>query len=347
MGGGLSLLQDVVRKVSNDKNYLVILDKRVSEIFEKIDLKNVKYFSPGIIGRLNSEIYLKYLEKNINKVLSFNSLPFILSYQFDVSIFFQNVNLLSNVKASTPKLFLKKLVFNIFVERTDTFIVQSKAVASNLELVLGSDKKCEIITLLDEKIFTALWPKKSEKQVENLSGIKKTFIYPADNLPHKNHVKLLEGWELFRSQFPDAQIELILTIAETNNKISNTIFEDFDFSNLAISNKGTVNRDVVFELYEQSDVLLFPSLSESLGLPLLEAKAMGLDIIASDVDYVFDAVSPSQVFNPNSAVSIARSIARYLGFSWPSSLRPMTASSFLEHVFGVTQKSDVENETLK
>lgn len=330
MGGGLSLLLDVVQEVCRDENYLMILDERVSEVFENVDLKNVKYFRPGIFGRLASEIYLKVSEQNINKVLSFNSIPFIMTYKFDVTIFFQNVNLLSVSKSVNNKYLIKRILFKLFIKRVGNLIVQSDNVARNIKQDLGSLITCEIITLLDQKASNSLLLENSEPLVKKRAAMKKTFIYPADGLPHKNHVNLLKGWELFKFQFPEIQIELILTIKGNNYKI----FEKFDFTKLAITNVGSVSRDVVFSLYQKSDVLLFPSFSESLGLPLLEAKAMGLDIIASDVDYVFDVVTPAQVFDPHSSVSIARSIARYLGLCWPRGIRPMTASSFVEHVFG-------------
>ena len=39
---------------------------------------------------------------------------------------------------------------------------------------------------------------------------------------------------------------------------------------------------------------------------------MGLDIIASDLEYVYQVVEPSLVFDPNSAISCANTIEKYL-----------------------------------
>ncbi len=56
----------------------------------------------------------------------------------------------------------------------------------------------------------------------------------------------------------------------------------------------------------------YPSIKESLGLPLLEAQSMSIPIIASELDFVRDIVKPVETFNPHSSLSIQRAIKRYL-----------------------------------
>ena len=57
--------------------------------------------------------------------------------------------------------------------------------------------------------------------------------------------------------------------------------------------------------------MIFPSLEESFGLPLIEAVDMGLDVISSDLDYVYEVINPSLTFNPNDAQSIADTIQKF------------------------------------
>jgi glycosyltransferase involved in cell wall biosynthesis len=63
----------------------------------------------------------------------------------------------------------------------------------------------------------------------------------------------------------------------------------------------------------QAKALIFPSLFESFGLPLLEAAKAGLPILASERDYVRDVVKPVASFDPESALSIARAVLRHQG----------------------------------
>ena len=50
--------------------------------------------------------------------------------------------------------------------------------------------------------------------------------------------------------------------------------------------------------YEKADIFIYPSSFESFGLGLVEAIQFGLPVLASDLPYVFDVVSPSNTFNP-------------------------------------------------
>ena len=57
------------------------------------------------------------------------------------------------------------------------------------------------------------------------------------------------------------------------------------------------------------------NLFESFGLPLIEAKQVGLPVLGSELDYVRDILNPEQSFDPNSPVSIARAVKRHLGMN--------------------------------
>ncbi len=58
--------------------------------------------------------------------------------------------------------------------------------------------------------------------------------------------------------------------------------------------------------------LIFPSVTESFGLPLIEAADCGMKILASDLPYVYDVVKPSIVFSPYNKVSIADAVEKAL-----------------------------------
>ena len=71
---------------------------------------------------------------------------------------------------------------------------------------------------------------------------------------------------------------------------------------------GEVNIFDVHEIYQRVDYLIFPSLLESLGLPLIEAKLYNLPIICSREDYVFDVCKPLLTFDPENIEEIRKSI---------------------------------------
>ena len=79
-----------------------------------------------------------------------------------------------------------------------------------------------------------------------------------------------------------------------------------------IKNLGVLSHCELIHKLPEYDALIYPSLLESFGLPLLEARSIGLDVIASDFDFVRDVVVPDVSFDPLSSVSIAEAIGSYI-----------------------------------
>ena len=328
-GGGLTLLKEVFSAVEGDSSYLFMLDIRCHQHASQYNLINIKYFPPGFLGRLRSEIKLKKSQDKVKAVLSFNSIPFFLSIKKHTTIFLQNVNLVS---ASPPSSFtecVKHVLFKHLATGVDQFIVQTRSMYDSLVLITGSP--CRISTLLDPVMLNYLNQNNSASSV--FPQRRRRFVYVADSSPHKNHAKLLQAWQLLHDTFTNLNIELVVTLPLNLGGVWDELSSKFDVQQLGVVNEGVVSRERIFEIYRSCDALIFPSLSESFGLPLLEASASNLDIIASELDYVRDVVCPVEVFDPNSSVSIARSIARYLELPWPESVRPISAIELLNEVF--------------
>jgi glycosyltransferase involved in cell wall biosynthesis len=74
-----------------------------------------------------------------------------------------------------------------------------------------------------------------------------------------------------------------------------------------------LNNDEVRYALMSSDIMVFPSLSESFGLGLVEAMEVGCPIAASDLSYAHDVAHEAAVyFNPKDPESIARVVINLL-----------------------------------
>ena len=62
---------------------------------------------------------------------------------------------------------------------------------------------------------------------------------------------------------------------------------------------------------------------KSFGITLIEATTFGCDIICSDMDYSYQVVSPSLVFDPNSAKSIYNALLK------SRSIKTLTSSKLM------------------
>ncbi|MBD3844035.1 MAG: glycosyltransferase, partial [Campylobacterales bacterium] len=136
------------------------------------------------------------------------------------------------------------------------------------------------------------------------------FCYVSLAHPHKNHLNLIEACDLL-SQI-NVPFRLALTIEDGQETILEKINQVNQKGVVNIVNLGLLSKQDVCKLYAQSKCLVFPSTQETFGLALVEAANMGLDVVASDLDYVYQSVKPSLVFNPNSSLDIAEKLKMYL-----------------------------------
>jgi glycosyltransferase involved in cell wall biosynthesis len=137
------------------------------------------------------------------------------------------------------------------------------------------------------------------------------FIYVADGEAHKNHRNLLAAWTLLAAE--DIRPSLALTLDARFKNLIDDIAAACLRHQLKIINLGTMSRAELLRLYAACGALIFPSTSESFGLPLIEASRIGLPIVAAELDYVRDVCEPIQTFDPKSPNSMARAVRRFLG----------------------------------
>jgi glycosyltransferase involved in cell wall biosynthesis len=124
---------------------------------------------------------------------------------------------------------------------------------------------------------------------------------------------------------------LALTLGLENWRLLDWLERLRSGSEIRVHNLGVLLRERVLDLYKCARALIFPSTSESFGLPLVKAEACGLPIVAAELDYVWDVVTPVETFDPDSPLLITRAVRRFLGC--PETPGPlMTASEFLERI---------------
>jgi glycosyltransferase involved in cell wall biosynthesis len=142
------------------------------------------------------------------------------------------------------------------------------------------------------------------------------FVYVADGEAHKNHRNLLQAWELLAQD--NLRPSLALTLSSRDVALKQKVAQVNEKSDLQIRDCGQMPHEEVVRLYGKARALIFPSTSESFGLPLIEASHLGLPILASELDYVRDVCVPAETFDPHSPVSIARAVKRFLGCPEPT-----------------------------
>jgi len=282
-GGGKEILKLFLSKFKPD---IILIDKR-----NNIDLIGIK--THYVKGELDRFYYLKAYKNKIKTYVSLNNLPPNLNLKCKVIIYFHNTLYFSssNFKYSLARQlqFYVKSLYIKFLNRNDyQWVVQTNLVKTNLSGFLNiSNNKIHELPFFDSKY--------GDQKFSNTN-----FIYVSDDSNHKNQDNLIESF-ILASQKTSKHLTLILTIS--HRSVSTP-------KNLTIVFKGYIDKQKILELYENSKFLIYPSLGESFGLPLIEAANHGCKVIASDLPYVHEIIRPSLTFNPYSVESISNSILK-------------------------------------
>lgn len=304
-GGGLVLLKSLL--LSSVRPTLEsILDIRCQNQIQMPVGAKVNWCAPSFFGRISMEIRLRYLVSPEDVVLCFHGLPPLLPNSARVVVFIQNrLNLAADstkTNKSTLRSTLKRLLFRTFSINADEFIVQTPSMRLAVQKCLGILAPVKVLPFLDAVVFDARVVEIPKKNFD--------FIYVADGVTHKNHRMLLAAWVILSEE--DIRPSLVLTLGTRDQKLVDEIEKTAKAYGLQIHNAGTIDRECVLSLYSNTRALIFPSKVESFGIPLIEAAQFGLPIIASELDYVRDVCIPAETFDPDSPVSIARAIKRFL-----------------------------------
>jgi glycosyltransferase involved in cell wall biosynthesis len=127
------------------------------------------------------------------------------------------------------------------------------------------------------------WPVMSELPgSEREAGL---ITYVGSNRPHKSLDTLLRAFELARAQSP--RLRLALTLP------ANVLPPQIGMTGL-----GRLERDAVRRLLRRAQVLVMPSLAETVGLPLLEAMDLGCAVVAADLPYAREVCGAAALYFP-------------------------------------------------
>ncbi len=135
---------------------------------------------------------------------------------------------------------------------------------------------------------------------------KNYFLYPANYWAHKNHETLLTAYRLYRHKVgTDAAWSLVLTgHADSRQQTLREMSAALGLDG-AVHFAGHLPDDAFAALWRRASALVFPSLHEGFGIPLLEAFELSLPVLASDASVLpevggdachwFDASDPRAI----------------------------------------------------
>jgi glycosyltransferase involved in cell wall biosynthesis len=341
-GGGLVLLRAILKSWPIDHPMIAILDNRARSVLEIKDMKFKSHWAEASFrGRWRVERLLSKITAEHDIVFCFHNIPPLLANRGLVYCYVHNAHIVGLVPSSDltgwvrVRIAIERFIARHFRHSVDRYVVQTPTMLAALRRELGDAPPIDVMPFLDMEMMPASQarsvprerPASTEDKPEEPEW---DFIYVSDGPAHKNHPVLFEAWRLLgdRGLFP----KLALTLNPDRDKVlRDRLGELVEKTGVDIVDLGRLPHAEVLRSYGRARALLFASYSESFGIPLMEAQAAGLPILAAELDFVRDVCEPTVTFDPHSARSIARAVERFL-YGASSVVAPMSADVFVERL---------------
>lgn len=335
-GGGLVLLRALLNAEWHGAHVTAFLDVRAQDRFAPLPGQiDVHWCASSPQGRWRAERALARLATPAHHVLCFHNLPPVMPILGVVSCYVQNANLVGLIPPSTltPRLRLRYAVERMIAwtgrHRIHEYFVQTGTMRDALLRWFGEGPPpVTIAPFLPDLAETEMTYAAAPATADHSDQF--DYVYVSDGSPNKNHRRLFDAWRLLAQAGHRPRLAVTLH-AERDAPLIAELSERVQTDALAITNLGQIPHAEVLAHYRRARALIFPSTAESFGIPLMEAAAAGLPILAPELDYVRDVCAPAVTFDARSSRSIARAVARFEG--WPDdAVTPQSAQSLVDRL---------------
>ena len=148
------------------------------------------------------------------------------------------------------------------------------------------------------------------RQVEERFGDVPLFLFVAVDWPHKNHELLIDAALALRAMTP-RPFRVVFVGRRRGEAVAQAVSRNG--AGDVVSELGGVSRAMLAALYRRATALVYPSLHEGFGIPLVEAMCYGVPIIASNRPCIPEVTDGAAALLPPDAPEIwAREMHRLM-----------------------------------
>jgi glycosyltransferase involved in cell wall biosynthesis len=134
-------------------------------------------------------------------------------------------------------------------------------------------------------------------------------LYPANFWPHKNHRVLFEAFRRFRDSTPTSNLKLVCTGAPNAAMADLHALAEQQLGPDTVIFLGHVPEAAFQALLDNCAALIYPSVYEGFGMPILEAMARGKPVLCSRIAPLEEvAGEAAEYFDPTNPEEIAQCI---------------------------------------
>lgn len=248
-----------------------------------------------------------------------------------------------------------------FLKKSDLFLAISESSGRELIDYLSVEPHhiFNILASADECFKPIEMTAKDSMKIRQKFGLTKPFImYSGATDERKNHLRLIKAFSLLPDEIiKNYQLAIVGHITEENHEKFRNYAEIHDLTTKDVILTAKVSDKELVQLYNLSELFVFPSWHEGFGLPALEAMSCGVPTIGSNTTSVPEVIGREDaLFDPFNAFAISQKIAEVLNdqnlrnelgkhslkqaklFSWNKSAK-IAISAFEKQYFNRSDKS--------
>jgi glycosyltransferase involved in cell wall biosynthesis len=210
----------------------------------------------------------------------------------------------------------RRLGYPRSVRVADAIIINSESLRTEIGNYLKvDDRKFKLIyEAVDHDLFRPGDAGEARAHVASY-GVTKPFVLFVSSLwQYKNCDGLLRAWAMVRSQLGDRQVAIVGAGSDVKYVASlHSLAAELGISGDLVFVGGVPLEETV-HFYRAADVFVYPSHSETFGLPILEAMACGCPVVTSNISAMPEIAGEAAVLcDPTDPTSIARAIVEAAG----------------------------------
>ena len=282
IGFYLKYLLDAIQDLDNNATYYLISNRPI-----QFDLRNKNWFkSEGNIKRkLLSTLWMQTWGAAVISTLNLDlfwgprhHLPLWLSPKTKTVLTVHDiVHRRYPQSMALPNLMMERLLLSLSIRRSDAIIADSNSTSFDLQRYYGADARCI------RTIYPGTPPLKAvaAQHVKPAGGLPcKYFLFVGTLDPRKNFFRIFQAFERIEPEKNNLHLVIVGGEGWKNKDFHQMITRHPLRSSIHLT--GYVPRDQLALYYQNSLCLLFPSMYEGFGFPILEAMSLGTPVITAN-----------------------------------------------------------------
>lgn len=313
IGHYLKNLLDRLKSIDTFNQYYLFSNRRIdydtnaSLSWHKIEDR----FERKLLGTIWSQTVFPIRIKKLNIDLLWSPrhhLPLIRSSRIKTVLTIHDlVHRLYPETMSLPNLMVEKTLMNRSIRRADRIVAVSHSTASDL---MKCHPRCRGKTRVVQN-GTPPWTEDAAGKDDPASPktLQRYFLFVGTIEPRKNLYRLLRAYEQANFSSPDCHLMIVGGKGWKNHALRKRL-EEHPLKN-RIHLTGYLPRSHLKAVYQRAICLVFPSIYEGFGLPILEAMKCGTPVITSNVSSMPEVAGDAALLvDPYDTDQLARNMIR-------------------------------------